>query len=744
MDPERFVVGDHIGNLLDGVTRLVKGTAAAGFFPCRPSESPVICVSEFHTWLARVMTGTTTEALADDGPWGSRTTTAAPDWSLWVEPVRGTGSDGRRDGDAEQAGELLGALTLVVWRPAGELESSELEAIRLFAGLGARTGRSQEQAGEQARRGRLDELVSQISERLMSATLPSLPDALDWTVETLCRFLGAHAAFLRRNDHVAAVSVLMAEYPSRGVPREEDPLGVVPFDADPIFQSPRDFRVPMIVRNPSSADDGYADRVHEGTGAMITMFTGAAVPLVHADVTEGMLAFVYESHVDWTEYEVNALRAVASLLVQLLHRIDAEERLRHSALTDELTGLANRRALLEEVSRRRMSAAKPLALLFLDLDRFKVMNDYLGHGAGDRLLRVIADRIRTSLRPVDFAARLGGDEFVVLLEDTGGALGSVAAAQRLLEIIAQPIDVGGRSVTHTGSIGIAVSESDRMSGEKLLGQADIALYAAKAQGRNRTVVFDETMQASVAHRSDTELQLRKAISDDAFEVYYQPEFDLRTGRILAVEALLRWRREGYGIMGAGDFIPVAEETHLITDIDRWVLEAACNQMAHWRRQFPDAEPMVRVNMSPAQLAVPGVVQTVTGSLERSGLVPGALCLEITEQAMISDVEQAVRTLHDIRRLGVKLAIDDFGTGYTSLAALPQLPLDELKVDMSFVRRSATSPADEAIVQSVRDEKARRRMISTFDLETTEPEWALGYRFDIVLEGRNATPRENHK
>jgi EAL domain-containing protein (putative c-di-GMP-specific phosphodiesterase class I) len=267
-------------------------------------------------------------------------------------------------------------------------------------------------------------------------------------------------------------------------------------------------------------------------------------------------------------------------------------------------------------------------------------------------------------------------------------------------VISRPIDVGGQLVAHSGSVGIAVSEDPTMNGEDLLGQADIALYAAKAQGRNQTVVFDHRLEANVAERSSIELLLRKALHDNAFRVLYQPEFDLDTGRMLAVEALVRWEREGHGLVAATDFVPVAEETHIILDIDRWVLDEACMQLARWRRAYPTLDLIMRVNISPAQFAVAGIVQAVADTLRRSGLPPEALCLEITEQAMIANVDEAVRLLNDVRAMGVKLAIDDFGTGYSSMLQLKNLPIDVLKIDRVFVDGISTDSTDRAIVDTI--------------------------------------------
>ena len=682
---------DHIGSLLAGVVRLVKGSAAAAFVPKLTTDSPVVWTILSHAGMASALGALAGTHLASDGPWGSVATGPAG-WGAWLEPAPGAEGD-----DPSQRPAVVGVLAIAL-KDRPSLSPDEIDSVRLFAKLCGGMTRAANDTVELARRRSVDDLVSGISERLMSTTQPTLQADLDWTVEQLSRFLGSDFAFLRRNDHTAGTSILMAEYPSRGIPLDEDPLGVVPFDSDPMFSATRDLKVPIIGRDPGEYDDEYAERVEDATGG-IAGFTGAAVPLVHADVTEGCLGFVYLTDLDWSEHEVNALRAVAALLVQLLHRVDAEDRLRRSALTDELTGLANRRALLTEVSKRQRDSDKPLALLFIDLDRFKVMNDHLGHGAGDKVLQVIADRIRTSLRPSDFAARLGGDEFVVVLEDTGGGLGAVAAANRLLDVISLPIDVGGQRVAHTGSVGIALCDNGTTTGEELLGQADIALYAAKSQGRNRTVVFDHQLEESVAERSSTELLLRQALSERALRLVYQPEFDLRSGRMLAVEALVRWQREGK-LIEASQFIPVAEETYLITDIDRWVLEEACTQMAAWRRAYPGLDLVVRVNMSPAQLAVAGLVRTVADCLRHSALPPELLCLEITEQAVIGDVDQAVRVLHDIRSMGVKLAIDDFGTGFSSMIQLKNLPVDVLKVDRVFVDGIAKDPTDQAIVETI--------------------------------------------
>lgn len=695
------VGSDNLGDLLAGALRLVKGAVAVEYIPASSAHTPVVWADLTHMATTAGLHTVVTERLAAGGPWGEAFTGSNV---AWVEPFEPQSTGAREDdqsaeSSAATAGNVVTGALAIAFSERAPLTKDEIETVRLFARLANAVTAPRDVTRTSLRQRRIDDLVSMISERLMSTTGPTLRDALDWAVEELCAYLGADVAFLRRNDHARGMSVLMAFYPPRGIALEEDPLGIVPFDSDPIFAATKDLKVPFIVRNAAETDEAYLQRVRDAGGP--DEFTGAAVPLVHGDTTEGILAFVYLTPYTWSESEIAALRAVAALLVQLLHRIDAEERLRHSALTDDLTGLPNRRALLEEVGKRQLADTGSLALLFIDLDRFKVMNDQLGHGAGDKVLQVIADRIRTSLRPADFAARLGGDEFVVLLDDAdGGGLGAVAAANRLLDLIALPIELRGQRVAHTGSVGIAITENSSVTAEQLLGQADIALYSAKSQGRNRAVVFDHELEASVAQRSTIELLLRQALEEDSLRVMYQPEFDLCTGRLLAVEALVRWFRAGEGFVEAAKFVPIAEETHLITDIDQWVLEEACNQLAAWRRNYGVPDLVMRVNMSPAQLGVAGVVRSVADCLKRSGLPAERLCLEITEQAVIADVEQAVRVLEDIRSMGVLLAIDDFGTGFSSMSQLKSLPVDVLKIDRVFVDRIANDPTDQAIVDTV--------------------------------------------
>ena len=380
--------------------------------------------------------------------------------------------------------------------------------------------------------------------------------------------------------------------------------------------------------------------------------------------------------------------------------MEAEEQLRYAALHDDLTGLFNRRALLDELDRRLETTADTTALLFLDLDRFKVMNDSLGHAAGDTVLVTIADRVQTSLRPGDFAARFGGDEFVVLLGAGGSDLDAVATARRMLDLVSQPIVLQGQSVTHTASVGIARGSRGDVSSLELLGRGDAALYAAKARGRNEIVVFDDDMRALLDTKAATELWLRDAIAQDGLRLFYQPEFDLTDGRLLALEALVRWEHPTRGLLSASEFVPLAEEAGLIVGLGMWVLEEVCRQMARWSQRYPDLDILVRVNMSPRELAMPDTVGNVARCLRLAGVRPPRLCVELTEHAIVADIDRLVTALEGLRALGVTLAIDDFGTGHSSMAQLKRLPVDVLKIDRSFVTGLADDPVDQAIVKAI--------------------------------------------
>jgi diguanylate cyclase (GGDEF)-like protein len=339
--------------------------------------------------------------------------------------------------------------------------------------------------------------------------------------------------------------------------------------------------------------------------------------------------------------------------------------------------------------------------MFLDLDDFKAINDSLGHEVGDHLLAAVAERLRASVRVGDTAARFGGDEFAVLLEDIGGASSAHEAADRIMTSLHQPVMIGTHELWPAFSIGGSVSAPRDETPERMLRHADLAMYQAKASGGTRYVIFDQAMVTAATDLLTLEAELRQAVERDELRLDYQPIIDLVTGRIVEVEALLRWQHPRLGLVSPARFIPLAEETGLIVPIGRWVLERACRQAQAWRADLPGAGALVMsINLSARQFRHQGLVADVAGVLRTTGLPPGALKLEITESVLMQRMDGAIATMHEIERLGVHLAIDDFGTGYSSLAYLKHFPVDTLKIDGSFVHGPARDHRDTAIIRSV--------------------------------------------
>ena len=383
----------------------------------------------------------------------------------------------------------------------------------------------------------------------------------------------------------------------------------------------------------------------------------------------------------------------------LAHR---EEELAFLATHDPLTGLPNRTLILDRVKQMVARSARshaPVAALFIDLDNFKSINDTHGHSVGDELLQAVAARLDGVVRGADTLGRLGGDEFVVISEEPTLQGGPELIAERLLEALKQPFKLGAGNeagLTVEASIGIAMGEQS--SAEELLRDADIAMYRAKWDGKNRHVIFESGMHDTIQHRMELEMDLRDALTNEEFFLAYQPTFALSDMRPTGVEALIRWRHPSRGVLQPEDFIPLLEESGLITEIGKWVLGEACSQGAAWQRAgYPIG---MAVNVSGRQLDTDQLVADIEDSLSRSGLDPGALTIEITETTLMRNIEETARRLIAIKRLGVRIAIDDFGTGYSSLAHLQRFPVDALKIDRSFISGLNHSRQGETLIRTL--------------------------------------------
>jgi diguanylate cyclase (GGDEF)-like protein len=396
-------------------------------------------------------------------------------------------------------------------------------------------------------------------------------------------------------------------------------------------------------------------------------------------------------------------RLLARSINYAVERKRAEVQLAHQALHDALTGLPNRALLLDRLAQavtRLGRHGTALAVLFCDLDRFKVVNDSLGHDAGDRLLVDVARRLEGVLRAGDTAARFGGDEFVILCEDIAGAHQAIAIAERVKAVLATPFVLGDDEAHVRTSIGIAMATDLGARPEALLRDADAAMYRAKEKGGGVYEVFDDDMRARAVKRLETENALHRALERGEFVLHYQPQAHMATGAVAGVEALVRWAHPERALVYPGEFIGSAEETGLILEIGAWALREACEQQARWAGLRTGPPLRMSVNLSARQCAHPDLVDMVATTLRETAVDPTTICLEITETAVMADMEAGVGVLDQLRALGVTLAIDDFGTGWSSLRALQRFPVDEVKIDKSFVDGVARDPQEAAIVAAV--------------------------------------------
>ncbi|MFE3322948.1 putative bifunctional diguanylate cyclase/phosphodiesterase [Nocardia sp. NPDC059195] len=523
--------------------------------------------------------------------------------------------------------------------------------------------------------------------------------ASERVLASLVDYFDVDIAFLRHTIHELRQTVLIAEWPRRPYVPDPDPLRVIEFaKADSLFLASEHAVEPILVSRGDEYPD-YQEMIRQTTG-MPSMVT-ACVPLVSRGVSTGALGFVRRGDRAWTTREVNVLKAIAALFAQLQARVEAEDRLRYIASHDDLTGLANRRALLEHMEERLAPGNDgPVATFFLDLDRLKALNDFLGHNAGDNFIRTLAARLRENFGPEDMIARLGGDEFVIVPAKTMDAVAAELEANRIQELVGRRVSVGQESVSSGVSVGVALGVPGETTVSDVLRRADHALLSAKSGGGNGIAVFTDAMRVQFELQDDVEVNLRSAVSDGSMVLHYQPEVDLRTGRIVALEALVRWQHPTRGLLPPGAFVAVAEATNLAGELGRWVIRSACSQFADWRRRGLAANVVIRINVSPVQLVSADFVERIEDILRLYGIDGSSVCLEITEHVVVQDLVRTRLTLRGLKQMGVQIAIDDFGTGYSSLSHLKALPVDAVKIDRGFVQRLGDSDDDLAIVKSI--------------------------------------------
>jgi diguanylate cyclase len=542
------------------------------------------------------------------------------------------------------------------------------------------------------------DLVTSVATQLMEATASTAAQVSEQVLMTLVEQLDVDVCFLRHNDHHAKVSKVVAEWPPRPYRADPDPLAVARFSsANPVFAMCESLKEPTVMAA-TLPYYGYLSQTDEAR--LISSPSVAVAPLLSGGVTTGILGFGKFRSNDWKSDEISMLEAIASLFAQLQARIVAEDKLRYLAEHDDLTGLRNRRALVAHLSDRLTAPPPgPVAILYIDLDRLKPINDVLGHSAGDWFIKLFANRLGECAGSQSMVARLGGDEFVVVPDHAMTIDSALSFANRLLKMVCDRVVIGGHTITRTVSIGVAAGEPGRDDSADLLRRADEAVLSAKRAGGNQVVVSDD-LSLKRLFRNEIKLHLQGQIDRKSLLLHYLPEVDMRTGAIVAAEALVRWRHPTRGLLLPDSFIGVAESINLAEELGRWVLRNACADFSGWQTRGLGQNAALRVNVSPLQLAGRNFVDTVGETIEEFGIDAGSLCLEITERAVVNDIESTRRTLAELKEVGVQIAIDDFGTGYAVLSHLKSLPVDILKIDAGFVRDLGSNPNDLAIIRAI--------------------------------------------
>ncbi len=538
-----------------------------------------------------------------------------------------------------------------------------------------------------------------------------------------------------------------------GLPMNEAPRDIA-------FCGPAILQSGLLVIPDAKADERFRDNPLVVGEPYIRFYAGA--PLITPDGTAlGSLCVMDSSARPLTAEQAEGLQALARQVTTLLELRRTQRALAHAALHDALTGLPNRVLLTNRIehclARAKSRNGYLFAVLFLDLDRFKVINDSMDHSAGDKLLQKVAERLSGSVRSGDTVgrgshtvavARLGGDEFTVLLEDLRAAQNAADVAQRLLNELAKPMDIDGQEIVPTASIGVVIGTALAQSATQLLRDADAAMYRAKGAGGNRFVMFDPAMHLAATERMQIENDLRNAVARGQLVLHYQPIVCMKTRKLTGFEALLRWNREGK-IMRPSQFIPVAEETGLIVPIGRWIITQACRQLAEWHKTAAGAGSLcMSINLSRRQFVDRELIPHLTQTLTDTGLQAKDLQLELTESIISDDAVEARAVVMRLKEIGVQLAVDDFGTGYSSLSCLHSFPLDVLKIDRAFVTSQRACSDTVAVLKAIVDLAHNLKMrvvaegVETAEqaafLETVECNEGQGYFFAKPLNAQAAT------
>lgn len=545
----------------------------------------------------------------------------------------------------------------------------------------------------------LSSLVSASAQRLSVATADNAVEATEHVLADIGRHFALDVAFLRHNDPAIRATVLVAQWPVRTFVPDPDPIGTVHFaDADPIFAMAEHLKEPRVIR--PTADPDYQQRIEEGT--TIPAISMAAVPLLTTTLdTVGTLGFIKFGDREWTEPEIDGLKLIATLFSNLKSRLEATAALKWIATHDDLTGLANRRTLVEYLETRlEPHRPGPVTVLYLDLDRLKPVNDLLGHSAGDQVLTQFAERMQGLAGDDAFLARYGGNGVIAVFDDPLSLDEAQTFARRIRPRTQARFSVDAGYLQSTVSVGVAAGTPGVDTASDLLRHTEHSLTAAKAAGGNTTVVFSDELAARHALRTDIELHLADALEAAELFLQYQPEVDLLTGDVMAIGCHLRWNHPTRGPLGPETFFPVAETINLAAELDRRILRLACEQLKSWRKVGLATDIPLRVKMSAVTTVAEGFVDHLRDTLTHFGLPAAALSVQVAESIVVAEAAASRENLLRLKELGVGLVLDDFGTGYSIFAGLKSLPIDTVKIDPSLVQNIGHDAGDVAILRSV--------------------------------------------